>query len=349
MSFTSAFVSHQVYLQRLASQNVNELAPFLQQMRDEIRQQVLLFGDDNRTKANLQKLLKSLNTSLYSIAGEIDVKVLDDLQELAEYEASWTAKTMTSSVNAEFVIPAATQVWTAVKFNPLELNGQGVDFNSMLKGWSPKNVEMLTQSVKSGFVRGLTTKQIVSEVAGKGGLVDASQRNLATNVRTMLNYVATTARTDTIESNNDVVDGYEIVSTLDIRTSDTCKSWDGTIVLSTDAKQPKPPFHFGCRTTISPHLSSKYDFLDKGAKRAARGADGGQQVDGDTSYYGFLKDQPDWFQNDALGVTRANIFRDAGMTAEEFRKASVDGFGQPLTLKQMAAKDDKVRAYLGGE
>lgn len=86
--------------------------------------------------------------------------------------------------------------------------------------------------------------------------------------------------------------------------------------------------------------------FDEGAKRAAKGAEGGQQVSADTSYYEFLKSQPAWFQDQALGPTRGKIFRNAGMTPEEFRVASVDGFGRPLTLEEMAAADAKVAAYM---
>lgn len=104
-----------------------------------------------------------------------------------------------------------------------------------------------------------------------------------------------------------------------------------------------------CRSAIAPVVSAEFDFLDAGAKRAARGADGGMQIDANTTYYDFLKQQPAWFQDQALGPVRGAIFRNAGMSAEEFRVASVDGFGRPLTLKEMAETDKRVRDYLKGE
>ncbi|MNL63156.1 hypothetical protein D3C87_1872540 [compost metagenome] len=47
-----------------------------------------------------------------------------------------------------------------------------------------------------------------------------------------------------------------------------------------------------------------------------------------------------------MGTTRGKIFRNSGMTPDEFRAASVDGFGRPLTLKEMAEMDNKVADYL---
>lgn len=104
-----------------------------------------------------------------------------------------------------------------------------------------------------------------------------------------------------------------------------------------------------CRSTIAPVVSEEFDFLDKGAKRAARGAEGGTQVSADMTYYDFLKQQPAWFVDKALGPVRGAIFRNAGMTPEEFRVASVDGFGRPLTLREMAEVDKRVADYLKGE
>ncbi|ECI4718702.1 hypothetical protein DQ853_23650 [Salmonella enterica subsp. enterica] len=101
-----------------------------------------------------------------------------------------------------------------------------------------------------------------------------------------------------------------------------------------------------CRSTTAPVINSEYDFLDAGAKRAARGAEGGTQTDASTTYYDFLKQQPAWFQDEALGPVRGKIFRNSGISPEEFRVISVDGFGRPLTLQQMAELDKRVADYL---
>ncbi|EAW4195700.1 hypothetical protein FFV02_22860 [Salmonella enterica] len=101
-----------------------------------------------------------------------------------------------------------------------------------------------------------------------------------------------------------------------------------------------------CRSTTAPVINSEYDFLDAGAKRAARGAEGGAQIDASTTYYDFLKQQPAWFQDEALGPVRGKIFRNSGISPEEFRVISVDGFGRPLTLQQMAELDKRVADYL---
>lgn len=113
-------------------------------------------------------------------------------------------------------------------------------------------------------------------------------------------------------------------------------------------KGPLPPAHPNCRSTTAPVISADFDFLDAGAKRAAKGAEGGTQVDASTTYYDFLRQQPAWFQDEALGPVRGKIFRNSGISPDEFRSISVDGFGRPLTLTQMAELDSRVADYLKG-
>jgi SPP1 gp7 family putative phage head morphogenesis protein len=348
MSLISAFISHQIWLQRNATSEVRELRPFIEQMRQEVKKQVLAFGDESRTKAKLTKMLKDLTETLYALGNYWDEKLVADLQELAKYEASWTADTMADATGVNFTTPTPEQVWGAIKFQPLALEGKPVEFMQLVQGWKETEVARLVQGVKSGFVQGQTTRQIVKQLVGAGGLADVSERNAATVVRTALNHVSTEAKAVTFEKNKDVVIGYELIITFDSRTSSICRNWPPGKVYEI-GKGPLPPFHGNCRTTTAPVVSPEFDFLDAGAKRAARGADGGMQIDANTTYYDFLKQQPAWFQDEALGPVRGKIFRNAGMSPEEFRVASVDGFGRPLTLKEMAETDKQVARYLKGE
>lgn len=348
-NLTSAFISHQIWLQRNASHEASLVVPFIDDMRKEVRSRVLQFGDDSRTRTNLNAMLKDIDSILSGIAGDWNQLLITDLKDLGAYESEWSAKTMAANINASFTTPSPEQVWSAIKFNPMQLNDKPVDFMSWIDGWKEDEVARLTQGVKMGFVQGRTTRDIVKEVVGTGGLADISERNAKTIVRTAVAHVSNIAREATYDKNSDVIEGYEWVSTLDSKTSAICRGRDGLNFKADAEFRPKPPAHPNCRSTTIPLVSSEFDFLDAGAKRAARGADGGMQVDASTSYYDFLKSQPAAFQDAALGATRGKIFRNAGMTTEEFRSASVDGFGNPLTLKQMAEMDDRVARYLDGK
>ncbi len=82
-------------------------------------------------------------------------------------------------------------------------------------------------------------------------------------------------------------------------------------------------------------ISANTRLLSKDGTRASVGPNGGGQVAADLSYYDWLKLQPSAFQDQALGPTRAKLFRDGGLTLERFSELQLDRNFKPLTLEQM--------------
>lgn len=346
---SETIISHQIWLQRLGTQTASLSIPFVNKMRAEVRDAVLKFGDDARTVKKLNKMLASLDGVLSDVTGDWKNTIEKSLREIADYENKWFIHTLQDNTKAKTFItaPTAEELWSRIKFAPLALSNAPVVLNDLLSGWGDNERNRLLRGVQTGFLQGQTTRQIVSGVAGAGGLADISERNVMTVVRTAVSHVSNTARDEVYSSNNDIVQKYQWVSTLDSRTSTVCKSRDGQKYAI--GKGPMPPAHPNCRSTTIPIIEDDFlDFLDEGAVRAARGANGGTQVDASTSYYDFLKQQPAWFQDEALGPVRGKIFRNSGISPEEFRVISVDGFGRPLTLQQMADLDKRVADYLKG-
>lgn len=133
--------------------------------------------------------------------------------------------------------------------------------------------------------------------------------------------------------------GYRWVSILDSVTSQICRSLDGQVFAF--GKGPLPPIHPNCRSTIMAEIPGRWlkraptGHFTRRDERQATGAKGVERVDGGTSYYEWLKTQPEAFQDDALGVTRATLFRKGGMSAATFAKLNLGRNFQPLTLDEM--------------
>lgn len=133
--------------------------------------------------------------------------------------------------------------------------------------------------------------------------------------------------------------GYRWVSILDNVTSQICRSLDGQVFPF--GKGPLPPAHPNCRSSIIAEMLGRW--LKRGPtgrfakrdERTAQGANGPERVDGGVSYYEWLKTQPAAFQDDALGVTRATLFRKGGLSAATFAKLNLGRNFQPLTLDEM--------------
>ena len=345
-SLNDQLLAHQIATIKHAAELGQSVVPYLNEMKAIIRKKVAGFDSEKRTAKRLQTMLNTLANTLNKPAGAWLAELEKSLKDFAKYEVAYQAETIGGWVGVNFTEPTIGQVWAAAQFQPMALGTSPIDFGKLMDDWGVDEVNRLVMGVKQGFVEGLTTRQIIKNVVGDGGLADISLRNAKAVANTTMMHVATNARMAVLEENDDVVIGYEWVSTLDGRTSPICRARDGQVFLFTDKIQPKPPAHYNCRSSVAPKLSPEFDIFDEGATRASKGADGGKQVSADLSYYEWLKRQPAAFQDEILGKTKGAIFRNAGLTPEQFRAITVDDLGRPLTLDEMAAADKRVAEYL---
>lgn len=347
-SLNDQLMSHQIATIKHAAELGQSVIPYLNEMKAIIRKKVAGFDSEKRTAKRLQTMLNTLANTLNKPAGAWLAELEKSLKDFAKYEAAYQADTIGGWVGVNFTEPTINQVWAAAQFNPVAIGAtKSVDFEKYIDDWGVNEVNRLVMAVKQGFVRGDTTAKIIRDVVGAGGLADVSLREAKGVAHDCLMHVASEARFETYKENDDVIIGYRLVITLDSRTSDICAAWpEGKVYKFTDDYQPKPGFHRWCRTTTEPALSPEFDIFDEGATRASKGADGGQQVSAKLSYYTWMETQPAWFQDERLGKTKGLIFRNSGLTPEEFRKISVDDLGRGLTIEEMAAADKRVAEYL---
>lgn len=339
-----AQVRHQVFIERLKSGEVAKFAPFLKQIDKAIRER--LSGDDitDLTRARLEKLLEAVDGLLLGIFTAYTDQLNLDLIDLAQYEATFEASTLSQVGPATFeaVVPAVAQIRAAVLTNPLSVRGAdgGKLLKPFIQGWASTERTRVVNAIRQGFFEGQTNSEIIKAIRGtkalqyKDGILATTDRNASAIVRTAVQHVATQARMETLKENSDVVQAVEWVSTLDSRTTPTCKSLDGKRFKIDEG--PRPPAHIGCRSTVVP-ITRFSGLFGKDATRASKGADGAKQVDASLSYYEWLKTQPASFQDAALGKARAQLFRDGGLSADRFSALQLDRQFKPLTLDQMRA------------
>jgi len=117
-----------------------------------------------------------------------------------------------------------------------------------------------------------------------------------------------------------------------LHNSPICRSLDHRIFKVGEGR--RPPFHINCRSTFILVLDPKYRGKGNTDKRASY-----EGVTDNKSYYEWLKTQPKTFQDDALGKTRAALFRDGGLSADDFAKLNLNKNFEPLTLDEMRAKN----------
>lgn len=348
-------VRHQVFLERAKSGEVNQFTAFLQQIDRSLRLRLAEAELTDFNRARLERLLKSVESTLDGIFNSYYNELAGHLIDLAEYEAEFESRNLANVLTSntfETVIPAMQQVRAAVLATPLSVRGAdgGKLLEPFIRDWTTAERKRITGAIRQGYFEGQTNGQVIQALRGtrangfRDGILATTTRNAEAVVRTAVQHVASVARFETWQANDGLVTGYRWVSTLDSKTSPQCRTLDGQVFSLN--KGPKPPLHIRCRSTTVAELDGRFSFLKGGRTRAAQ--DG--PIGADTTYYQWLKRQPAEFQDEVLGPTRGNLFRDGGLSAERFSKLNLHRDFTPMTLDQMRKKEPAafIKAF-GGE
>lgn len=332
-------IAHQILVQRFGSKVARDFLPFIKNMRKDLLKLIAEDGTAN-TKKRLNAQLKQSKQLIADLMSEYDAGVQADLFDFIDEEIVFNSSAFGT---IEHEVPSVEQVITAATNTPMVLNNQSVNLAAAQKALSADAVRKVNSAITAGFTQGQTTQQITSNIVDITGQI---RRNAETLARTTTNFLANETRDAVYKQNEDIVEGYTIVATLDFKTSDICKGFDGEAFLYTDNYNPMPPFHYNCRSTTKPKLKDQFQFLQAGSTRASKGAEGGAQVPATQTYYTWLKAQPAAMQDEALGKTKGLIFRNAGLSPQEFKDSATDRLNQPLTIDEMKRKSSEIDQYL---
>jgi SPP1 gp7 family putative phage head morphogenesis protein len=288
----------------------------------------------------LHQLQSDIQAILETPMSDALEKMNGDLARVATSEAKWQQSVVQGAVpfRIDFSLPAPETL-------------RAIGNNAVVRGhpledwWTeiPKRMARDTQrTIEVGIVAGKTNEKIVREMLDAGGgPVAAFRANASTIVRTSVMEVSDESRKQTYEENDDIVKGWQFVATLDARTSLQCIALDGkTFDLSDEEAEKKwrPPLHPNCRSTTVPVLKSYEEIGLKGVRQYKASAGTRASMDGQvpatTTYPEWLKGQPEWVQDEVLGVERADRFRD-GEPVESF----VDESGKTITLDELETLD----------
>lgn len=163
----------------------------------------------------------------------------------------------------------------AVRFNAVSKAGvekaiktKWSQYNYSQTIWNDRDrlVRTLATIIPQSFSRGLSSNQLGDMIAKE---MDASRNRGRTLARTEVNYVCNQADLDAYKVIG--IEKYDYLATLDLRTSEICRSLDGTTHKVSQAQVGVnfPPMHPNCRSTTVPKFEDQ-DVED----RVARDEDG---------------------------------------------------------------------------
>lgn len=337
-----AEVSHNIDLQIYGNSVVNRLIAILNRTDADLFAQLTAkletLPPNSFTVERLELLLASvrvLNAQTYAqVSGELN----NELKSLVEYESGYQLGLFQNTVPVQlsFASVNVEQVYAAALARPF----QGKLLREWMQGLEADRAAKIRDAVRIGYVENETLNQIVQRIRGTralkyaDGLLQVSRNSTEAIVRTALNHYANFTQDAFFMANDSLIKGLRWTSTLDARTSSICQARDGKIYpLDSGAR---PPAHINCRS-IMVAITKSWKELGIDAKElppSTRASMDGQVPD-TLTYQTWLEKQSVARQTEILGVTKAKLFRDGGLTVDRF----VNNKGHTFTLAELRKRD----------
>jgi SPP1 gp7 family putative phage head morphogenesis protein len=339
-----ASISHSVWLERYKTQTVNKILKILNKADADLIEQIAArmakieqrgFDLGKATTDRLIALQKAIAEDRQAIFRELYGENKQEMLDFADYEADFNARIIEQSVAAsgltvELARPNKSILNAVVTSQPF----RGRLLREWYAGLETQAAQRINDAIKIGIVEGQTTDQIIRRIRGtrankfSDGILNISRRHASSVVRTATSHVSHRATMETYQANQDIVKGLKFIATLDSRTTPICRAYDNKVFKM--GEEPVLPLHFNERSKLIAYLGN---FKTKGNRSASGGP-----VPEDTNYNEFLRNKPIKFQEEALGVKKAKLFREGGLTMDKF----VDPTGKEYTLAQLKERDTEI-------
>lgn len=341
-------IGHEVDLSRLSNSQVVAIIRILNSSDPELRAALIAAVDSLDAGASVAAIDAALapvlriNQSTFFSLQQALTGVIDGV---ASYEIAFQAAALTAAVpelvQARF--PVAVAQFSQVRAIALARPFQGRLLSEWMAGIEADRAASIRDAVRSGVLEGRTTPEIVRQIMGTkaekyaDGILQRSRREVEAVVRSAVSSTAETASDKAFEANSDIISHVEWLSTLDSRTSTTCRIRD-RLPYTLGTYRPighKVPWlagpgriHFCCRSTKLPILKSA---LALGISDAAARASMGGQVPQQTTYAQWLARQTAARQDEILGPERGKLLRQDKLKLQDFYNDK----GKFLTLDEL--------------
>ncbi|MBK0003374.1 phage minor head protein [Erwinia sp. S38] len=349
-------IAHAIWLSRYSTGVANKMVNLLNESDAELTARLLVAIDgldvNSFTVTRLQALLASVRAVNRDAVLSMQSALSADLSELAQHEAGFQLSLF------QFAIPddvlaihplvgiSSDVVYAAAMARPFQ--------GRLLSEWA-SNLELdrmtrISNTVRQGFMLGDTHEQIARKVRGhanrgyQDGALQMSRANAASITKTAVGHLAATARQSFATANDDILKGKQWLSTLDNKTSKDCRIRD-RLKYTLDGKpighkipylQGPGKIHFCCRSTETLILKSSEELgINVGEVKDSSRASMDGQVPSDTDYQKWFSRQSFTRQSEIVGITRARLIRDGGLSPDEFYSDK----GEWLTLEQLRERD----------
>ncbi|RAK21131.1 SPP1 gp7 family putative phage head morphogenesis protein [Anoxybacillus vitaminiphilus] len=159
-------------------------------------------------------------------------------------------------------IPANVQILDdSTMREVMSYNWSGKEFSERIWGHEQETMQQIRKSLEQSFIIGRSIDRTAKEIVR---VTDVAYSRAEALVRTEASFFHNLAAHNSYRDAG--MEKYEILATLDMRTSDICRYQDGKVYNVKDYKPGTnaPPFHVRCRTTTIPYFDeSEYTHGEK--------------------------------------------------------------------------------------
>lgn len=329
-SISQTLTRHMIYLQKYGASEVLNNLPLLRSMLRRIKAEIKTSSPYTVGKLRLLEKEIKLLISTYTSSTLEQLRKLNE--EFLKYEASFTSKFLDEFVTLQTEGIAFEKLQAAITKSRMNLvsgqNLQSFTIQEAVENFDATLKKEILGTVRFGATTGRTLNEMTRDVNNL--VTTRSKRQSEALIRTTVNHIGNETKQQFYKENSDVIEKEKYVATLDKRTTITCAANDGKFFQIGEG--PMPPLHWNCRSIRVPVIKKKYRI--PGVKRQRASYEG--PVNGNLTYSGFLRKQPKEFQNDVLGVKRANLFRQGKLNLDEM----TDKYGRVITLNDLKKKEN---------
>lgn len=341
-------IGHEVDLSRLSNSQVVAIIKILNSSDSELRAALIVALESLDASASIAAIDAALAPVLrnnQSTFLAVQQAITGTIDGVSSYEIAFQAGVLRSVVPklVQEGFPIAVAEFSQVRAIAMARPFQGRLLGEWMAGIEADRAAAIRDAVRSGIVDGRTTPEIVRQIMGTkaqnytDGILQKPRREVEAVVRSAVSSTAEAASDKAFEANSDIISHVEWLSTLDSRTSTTCRIRD-RLPYTLGTYKPighKVPWlagpgriHWCCRSTKLPILKSA---LSLGIRDTATRASMDGQVPQQTTYAEWLTRQPAARQDEILGPERGKLMRQDKLKLQDFYNDK----GKFLTLDEL--------------
>ena len=354
---TAIYSAHSTYLERVAAKFGNDVIPYLESIEKRITKTLNAMPNKTLTPQEVSAIRAEVDKITREELQAYTTQYKIDNREIGQHEVAFDAKTLESITSGyEASIPSAGIINAQVVKTPINVgNNQYTTYNRYVASYWKKYTEAINDTVATGFVGGGTNREIAANILSQITLDDdasdlsRAMRAAKTMSRTGTNHYATQATVSFVDTNDDELIGWRMISTLDNDTSRQCRALDQVVFKKDDPNIPFPPGHPNCRRRAIYEVDGRYKYDDSSSTRPSNFTDAGgdrdpKRVSSKKTYYESLKAMNADDRNSILGPQLGPAL--SKMSASDFAKATIDSTYQPLSIAEMKAKSNELGRIL---